>query len=74
MVLVVLLERYNKVRIKNRMCPLLIIESKGCIIRNAMSLSNGCIIRNTMSFHNYTKKRNRFGTNLCSRKSMQVQG
>lgn len=28
----------------------------------------GCIIRNTMSFHNHTKKRNRLGTVLCSRK------
>ena len=70
MVLVVLPERYNKVRIKNRMCPLLIIESKGCIIRNAMSLSNGCIIRNTMSFHNYTKKRNRLGKKLCPGKNI----
>jgi hypothetical protein len=62
MVLVVLLERYNKVRIKNRICLLLIIVSKGCIIRN------------TITFPNYTKKRNSLGTNLCSRKSMQVQG
>ena len=47
MVLVVLLERCNKVRIKNRMCPLLTIASKGCII-------------NTVSFHNYIEKRNRW--------------
>ena len=44
MVLVALLERCNKVRIKNRMCPLLRIVSKGCIIGN------------TMSFYNHTKK------------------
>jgi hypothetical protein len=36
MVLVVLLERCNKVRIENRMCPL---------------ISKGCILRNTVSFH-----------------------
>jgi hypothetical protein len=29
-----LLERCNKVRIKNRMCPLLRIVNKDCIIRN----------------------------------------
>ena len=58
---VVLLKRCNKVRIKHRMCPLLII-------------SKGCVIRNTMSFHNYTKKRYRLQTNLCSRKSIWVQG
>ena len=44
MALVALLERCNKVRIKNRMCPFLLIVSKGCIIRNAMS------------FHNYIKR------------------
>jgi hypothetical protein len=41
MVLVVLLERCNKVRMKNRMCPLLIIVSKGCIKRNVMLGSGG---------------------------------
>jgi hypothetical protein len=55
-------ERCNKVKIKNRMCTLFIAVSKGCIRRN------------TMRVHNYTKKRNRLGTNLCSKKSMQVQG
>lgn len=60
--MVVLLERCNKVRIKNRICPFLVIVSKGCIITD------------TMSFHNDTKKRNRLGTNLCSRINIQVQG
>jgi hypothetical protein len=40
-----LIERYNKVRIKNRMFPLLRIVSKGYIIRN------------TVSFHNHTEKK-----------------
>jgi hypothetical protein len=36
-----LIEKYNKVRIKNRICLILIIVNKGCIIRNAMRfLSN----------------------------------
>lgn len=32
--------------------------------------SKGYITRNTMSFHSYTKKRNRFKTNLRSRKNI----
>lgn len=56
MVWVVLLERYNNVKIKNRMYPFLIIVSKGCII-------------NTMSFHNCTKKRNKLGTRLWQGKT-----
>ena len=60
MVLAASLERYNKVRMKNKMCPLLIIINKGCITRN------------TVIFHNYTKNRNRLGTNFCSRKKYFV--
>jgi hypothetical protein len=40
MVLVVLLGRCKKVRIKNRMCPLLKIVNKGGIIRNTLSFLN----------------------------------
>jgi hypothetical protein len=58
MVLVILPEKCNKVRIHNRMCPLLIIVSKGYMIIN------------TMRFHNYTKKGNRLGTDLLSRKNI----
>lgn len=62
MILVVFLARYMKVRIKNGMFSFLIIVNKGCTIRNKISLLN------------YTKKRYRLGTNLCSRKNIQVQG
>ena len=47
----------NKVRVKNRMCQLLIIVSKVCILRS------------TMRFHNYTKKRKRLGTNCVQGKT-----
>jgi hypothetical protein len=40
-----LLERWNKVRVRKRMCPLL------------RTVSKVCIIRTTMSFHNHTNKR-----------------
>jgi hypothetical protein len=61
MALVALLEKCNKVRIKNRMCLHLIKASKGCIIRN------------TVSFHNHTKKQNRLGK-IGSRKNIYYQG
>jgi hypothetical protein len=61
-VVIVLLERCNKVGIKNRICPVLIIVSKGFKIRNKVN------------FHNYTKRRNKLETNLYSRKNIQVQG
>jgi hypothetical protein len=53
-----LIERCNKVKIKNRSCSLFIIVSKGCKIKNPMS------------FHIYIKKRNRLGTISCSRKNI----
>jgi hypothetical protein len=53
MVLVVLPERWNEVRIKSRMRLLL-----------TRIVSKGCIRRNPMSFHNYTKKRNWLGTDV----------
>jgi hypothetical protein len=53
MVLAVLLERFYKGRIMNRMCPLLTTANKGCITRK------------TRIFFIITLKRDRLGTNLC---------
>jgi hypothetical protein len=61
MVLVVLLERCNKVRIKNRIFPFLIIASKVFIIRNIVS------------FHNHTKSQIELGQIFVQAKTFRLK-